>query len=210
MKLEVRKYIGIGLLVIGVLILIENLNILQGNPGIIISAFVYGALSIYFFTQYFRYKSQWWLLLGVFLFGFASGKIVVLFPSIESYSSLFSILSLAIGFFLIYILDRQNWWALIPGSIIASLGVIQLLEITNNATSTNGIIFLGLGAAFLLMFLVPIKSGRMNWPLIPAVILLATGLVRSFEKSDSLAALLGPILLIAGGGLVLFFSFRKK
>ena len=94
--------------------------------------------------------------------------------------------------------------------MITSLGVIRYLEVSAPEIQTNGIMFLGLGIAFLILFLVPIRNIRMNWPLIPAVILFAIGATLSLNQDLNLISFIGPALLLLGGILVLIVSQKKN
>jgi hypothetical protein len=211
MKINLRKNIGVLFLIIGGLILLQNIKIFSGDVGSIVFILIYGILSIYMLLTYSRRKSQWWwLILGIFLLGLALSNLSEIIPSLKSYSSVIAVFFAGISFLIIYLIDRLNWWALIPGSVITSLGVIRYLEVSAPEIQTNGIMFLGLGIAFLILFLVPIRNIRMNWPLIPAVILFAIGATLSLNQDLNLISFIGPALLLLGGILVLIVSQKKN
>jgi hypothetical protein len=211
MKINVRKYLGVFLLFLGALILIQNLNLFKSDIGSIIGASIYGAISVYLFFQYSKDTTQWWwLITGVFLLGIGMSNIFVLFDTLGQYSPILGVSFAGAGFLLVYLLDRTNWWALIPGSIFISLGVIRYLEVVSPDTSTNGILFLGMGLAFLLLFVLPSSQGRMNWPLIPSVILFAIGATASLNQDLNILSFVGPGLLILGGLLVLIVARTNK
>ena len=211
MKINLRKYLGAFLLFVGALILIQNLSLFKSEVGSIVGAGIYGAFFIFLILQYSKDTTQsWWLIIGVFLLGLALSNVAYLIESLEKFSSIFGVAFAGIGFVLVYLLDRTNWWALVPGSIFFSLGVIRYLELNSQDTPTNGIIFLGMGIAFLLMFLIPSNQGRMNWPLIPAVILFAIGATASLNQDLNIFTIVGPSLLILGGLLVLSVSRTNK
>jgi hypothetical protein len=211
MKINLRKNIGVLFLIIGGLILLQNIKIFSGDVGSIVFILIYGILSIYMLLTYSRRKSQWWwLILGIFLLGLALSNLSEIIPSLKSYSSVIAVFFAGISFLIIYLIDRLNWWALIPGSVITSLGVIHYLEVSAPEIQTNGIMFLGLGIAFLILFLVPIRNIRMNWPLIPAVILFAIGATLSLNQDLNLISFIGPALLLLGGILVLIVSQKKN
>jgi hypothetical protein len=211
MKINLRKNIGVLFLIIGGLILLQNIKIFSGDVGSIVFILIYGILSIYMLLTYSRRKSQWWwLILGIFLLGLALSNLSEIIPSLKSYSSVIAVFFAGISFLIIYLIDRLNWWALIPGSVITSLSVIRYLEVSAPEIQTNGIMFLGLGIAFLILFLVPIRNIRMNWPLIPAVILFAIGATLSLNQDLNLISFIGPALLLLGGILVLIVSQKKN
>lgn len=211
MKINIRKYLGAFLLFLGALILIQNLSLFKSEVGSIVGAGIYGAFFIFLIRQFSKDTTQWWwFLIGVFFLGLALSNVAFLIEPVEKFSPIFGIAFAGIGFILVYLLDRSNWWALVPGSIFVSLGVIRYLEVISQDTPTNGIIFLGMGIAFLLMFLIPTNQGRMNWPLIPAVILFAMGATASLNQNLNIFSIVGPGLLILGGLLVLNVSRTNK
>jgi hypothetical protein len=73
--------------------------------------------------------------------------------------------------------DRQQWWALIPGFTLFSIGLIILLDVILPAASgmLGGFIILGgIGASFLAVYLM---RRDFWWALIPAGVLLTLGVV---------------------------------
>lgn len=211
MRIDLRKYVGIVLLVVGGLILFENIDILQGDLGKIISSAAYGLVAIFLFLLYGKSGVQWWWLVpGAFLAGLAIGNLFELIPAIEKFNSLVGVLAAGFAFLVIYLKKRTSWWTLIPGSLLISLGIIQFLEISDKSIGTNGIMFLGLGLAFLVVYLSPTSYGKLKWSLIPTLLLLAIGTVMSFDQGNNVFAYLGPLILLAGGGIVLFTSLRKR
>lgn len=211
-KLNVRKYIGIILLFAGVLFLIQNLNLFQNDIGSVVGAIIYGVFSIYLIFLYSRDTNQWWwLIIAVFLLGLAMSNITDLFEAMQQFSPVVGITFTGIGCLILYLYERTNWWALIPGSILISLGIIRYFEAISPNSSTNGILFFGTGIAFLLMFLIPSGQGeRMNWPLIPAVILFAIGATASLNQDLNMLSVVGPGLLILGGLMVLIVARSNK
>jgi hypothetical protein len=65
-------------------------------------------------------------------------------------------------FLAVYLLDRDNWWALIPGFVLIGLGIIFFMgqNLESMAEELGGAVFLGLlGLAFLLIYI----THRENW-----------------------------------------------
>lgn len=105
-------------------------------------------------------------------------------------------------FLLVFVLDREEWWALIPGFVLLSLGVLvgasELLPGLEGGWM--GAFFLGgLGLAFLAVFL---ARRDFWWAIIPGGALLTLALVAGL--ADTLAGeLVGGILFL---GLALTFG----
>lgn len=210
MKITIRNSLGILLVAIGILIVLQNLDLLQGNTGNIVWASLFIIASSYLIYKFYRNRRQWWLviigLVGLFL---AASNIISLFPALAMYSNLVSIIGIGFGFLLIYLIGKENWWALIPVGLLFSIGVGEILEISQAGVITDGIIFWGLGFTFLIMLFLPTQTKRMNWPAIPAAVLLAIGAVVTLDKGGRFFSILGPGLLLFGGGLILYLSTRS-
>lgn len=96
------------------------------------------------------------------------------------FGGLFWALAFGLGgaFFLSWFFqDRQQWWALIPGFTLLSIGLIILLDIllpAASATLAGFIILGGIGASFLLIYFL---RRDFWWALIPAGTLLTLAVV---------------------------------
>ena len=111
------------------------------------------------------------------------------------------------GLWVVYFTDRERWWAIIPGGVFVTLGVVSTLD-ELLSIDTGGIFFLGLGITFLLVALLP-GPARMTWAYIPAVVLIVMGLLTGvpfFGLGDYLL----PAVLIIGGLTLIYFFFRKR
>ena len=75
-----------------------------------------------------------------------------------------------LAFLLVFLLDREQWWALIPGCVLLGLGIIIFMSQAAIAESYAGAVFLGfIGLAFLLIYLFHRNHW---WALIPGGVLL--------------------------------------
>jgi hypothetical protein len=79
----------------------------------------------------------------------------------------------------ITIWSKKNWWAVIPGGIFASLGVVGAMEILIPHSEVTGPVFLSLFAATFIV--VVILSKKNWWSLIPGGIFASLGLVAVLE-----------------------------
>jgi hypothetical protein len=102
-------------------------------------------------------------------------------------------------FLAVFALDRQQWWALIPGFVLLSLGflVSAAVLLPGLAGEWLGAVFLGgLGLAFLAVFLV---RRDFWWAIIPGGVLLTLALVAGLSSTLPGEAVGG--LLFLGIGL---------
>jgi hypothetical protein len=98
-------------------------------------------------------------------------------------SLLWSLCFLAAGaiFTFVFINDRKNWWAVIPGFTLLGIGALILLDWALPATGGRwgGPLFLGaLGASFWVIYA---NRREQWWPIIPGGVLLTLALVAALD-----------------------------
>jgi len=74
-------------------------------------------------------------------------------------------------FILVFIIDRRNWWALIPGCILLAIGAIIILSSINQEASagwSGAIILFAIGLSFWLIY---INNNSNWWAIIPGGVL---------------------------------------
>jgi hypothetical protein len=196
-----------GLLLVagGVLLLLQNLGYL-GNVSPYLWTAVLAAAGIAFYVAFFLDRSRWWALIpGTVLLGVAAVTVVstsntALAGTLEGVIVLGSV---GLAFWLVYLVRRDYWWALIPAGVLTTLAVLAGLEDRTSGVVTGGLFFGGLAITFLLVFL----ATRMRWALLPAgglavfAVLLLIGMGGFFDY-------IWPIALIAVGVFLLFRVLR--
>jgi hypothetical protein len=85
----------------------------------------------------------------------------------------------ALCFFCMVIWSRKNWWAVIPGGIFASVGLVVSLEILTPQNQVSGPVMMFLFAATFIA--VVILSKKNWWSIIPAGFFASVGLVVLLE-----------------------------
>jgi hypothetical protein len=208
--LESRILWGALLIIGGVLFLLQNLNIFEF--GDLFWAALFFLACLFFVSLYRQDRANWWALIpGFVLFG-VGAQIAVgrLFPQAANIlGGLLVLGSAGLGFVLIYLLDRENWWAIIPGGVMLTLGVVSAIDEALPGVGTGGVFFLGLGATFALVALVPTKSGPMKWAWIPAGVLLVMGAL-ILATAEKMMAYIGPAGLILVGGFLILRTFVRR
>jgi hypothetical protein len=84
---------------------------------------------------------------------------------------------IGLSFWLVYIVSRAQWWAVIPAGVLTTLAAVTLVSRQVNGNAAGGVFFAGLGLTFVLVGLLPSPQGKMGWAFIPAAILLVMGIV---------------------------------
>ncbi|MBN2549964.1 MAG: hypothetical protein JXB15_12450 [Anaerolineales bacterium] len=210
--LESRILWGSLLILGGIIFLLDNLGILK--LGDLFWVLVFGLGGVLFISVFFQNRLNWWSLIpGFGLLGVAAAiGLDWIAPAIGgTWGGLFVLGSLGLSFLVIYLFDRQHWWALIPGGVLLTLGFVDLVESLLPGVETGGVFFLGLGITFGLVALLPTSQGQMKWAWIPAAVLTGMGLLM-IAAVENLMAYMIPIILIGVGIVIILRSFiwRKQ
>lgn len=205
-----RMFWGALLILGGVLFLLQNLFGFQ--YGDLFWALVLGLVGLFFLTIFFSNRANWWALIpGFTLLGVGlSVSLNLIAPSLSSTLSGPIVLgSIGASFLVIYLLNREYWWAIIPCGVLLTLAIVISLENLLSEMGFVSIFFLGLAATFALVALVPTAEGKMQWAWIPAIVLALMGVIFGAFSGAFMAYLL-PIALIVGGGILIFRTLAKK
>ena len=207
-----------GLMVGGLVLLLFNLNgLARFEP---LAQYILGGLTfaggLGFFAGFIAAPTHWWRLIpGWTLLALALMIVATTLPAVgPQLTAALLFVGLAAAFAHIYLLRRHdNWWAIIPSGFMLVLAAVIVLSSTIARVETLGaILFSGLGAVFLALYLVTGRNTQW-WALIPAAALLIFGLF-IFTLSDALGGerndLLRwwPVLLIALGIAVGWWAAR--
>ncbi len=118
------------------------------------------------------------------------------------------LLLLGLVFLIPYILTR-SYGLLIPGCILAGIGLGLIFE-TSEQTSVT--VPIGLGLGFIAIFVIQlVVTGRSHWwPLVPGSLLLLVGLAESVPQAQTLIEKGWPLLLILIGLAILVGQFWRS
>ena len=166
-------------------------------------------------------KNQWAIIpAGLFATIGLVVTLEILIPKSEVTGPVFMFL-LAATFLFFAILSKKNWWAIIPGGIFASIGLVAALDIlvpheaypSLPGTLTWGfytwVLFLGLAATFGILWLLR-KSLPTRWAIYPAVGFLAMAVLFIIEGARFSEYWLETMLLVFGVTLLLAVLTRKR
>ncbi len=203
--------IGSILLIIGVLFLLNNLDVVYLEHSLFWSPF-FVVLSLLFFFYYWRERGSWWAVIpGVILLALAA---IIFFDYLRIFDggifgSIF-LWGMAVAFLLVYLVDRKKWWALIPFWVSLILGATALLGTRHGwPHGLGGAVFLaGLGLGFLGVFLLNRKHW---WALfLCAVFIALSGVVLVVETGHLPGAFGGTVFLWGAGLAFLLLYWRDK
>lgn len=214
--LESRIFWGVLLILGGILFLLDNLNVLKVAG--LFWAIVFGLIGIFILGYFFSNRATWWALIpGVILLDLAF--IITLGVVAPGFASKWSgpvfLGGISLCFWLIYGLNRDFWWAIIPGGVLLTLAGVSLIDSYNAQIETGGIFFLGLGLTFALVGVLPVSGEgqphpiQLKWAFIPAVILILFGLLLT-ASNTSIFNYLWPVILILFGIYLIYRTFLSR
>lgn len=208
--LQSRVLWGTLLILGGIVILLQNFGYI--GLGDLFWALLMGIAGVFFLSVFIQNREHWWALIP----GFTLLSIAVLIASSRlapRFANVWggSIVLAGIGasFLVIFLLDRRNWWAIIPAGVMLTLTVIAGVSQFLPGMETGGILFLGIGLTFGVLALLPSPEGRMRWAWIPAAILLVMGLMLMAAAGEFLGYL-WPLALILGGGFLILRTLTHR
>lgn len=205
-----RILFAVLLIAAGVLFLLQNVGLIPNLAGVFWGAlFALGGLA--FLSVLFTNRSAWWAAIpGIILLDL--GALIVfseLFPALgDRAGGSFFLAGIGLAFIVVYLLQPQMWWAIIPAGTMLTLAVVAGIDSVTPGIETGGVFFLGLGATFALLALVGAPPRRLNWAWIPAGVLLVMGILLTFSAGESFKYL-WPVVLILVGGFLLFRAFIR-
>ncbi len=206
-RFDNRLLWGLLLVAGGLLLLFQNLGYLPLNN--FFWAIIMGAAGLTFLFVVVNNRQNWWAIIPGLILTYLA-LLIVMDQVVPAFASNFGgglfLGVIGLSFWLIFFLQPAYWWAIIPGGVMVTLGLVAVSDRFFSGIETGGLFFLGLGLTFAILALVQTPAGKMRWPLIPAGILLLMGVVISLAAT-SILRFLWPVALILFG-LYLFFMRR--
>ena len=205
-----RFLVGGVLVVSGLLALLSTLfNIHLGGFLWSILFTAGGLVFLYFLVTD---RNSWWAAFpGFTLLGIGSsiGLSEIAPRAANTVSGALVLGGIGLSFIVVYLLQREFWWAIIPAGVMTSLVGMILLEPLLGGEAA-WVFLLGLGATFGVLYLIPETNGeRMTWALYPAGALTLVAAVVMINTA-AWAAYVFPVLLILGGILLVVRATRNR
>ena len=206
----VRILVALFLMGLGVLLLLNNLAILpfdiNGVAWFWAAVFSLGGLA--FLAVFLFNREHWWAVIpGFTLLGL--GMLIGLEPFMNEIGGAIFLGMIGLSFWVIYFTHRENWWAIIPGGVLLTLAGITLLGNNDNGYLAGGLLFLGLAATFLVVYLIPTELGRMRWSVWPAAVLAIMGAL-ILTGASGFAQYVWPIAIILAGGFMVLRATQTR
>lgn len=188
------------LIILGLLLLLDNLDVL-GDWDAPVWSLILAAFGLFFLVLYGVDRTQWWALIpGLVILGIAAAVFLAEQDLVEGYIVATIILTgVSLPFLLIFVSDRQHWWALIPALTMAGVAAGVFLEGIGaiGGEAVGGFVVGGISLGFVSIYLI---DRQQWWALIPGGIM---GVVAFFLLLATAADLVFPAALILLGLLLL-------
>lgn len=209
-----RIFAGIALIIVGGLFLVQQIFHLPIHLGGVLVASIFALAGLVFLYVLYTNRENWWAAIpGFVLLGLgaliASGELFPVFAN-RFGGSLF-LGSIGLAFLVVYLIKRENWWAIIPMGVLFTLALVAGVA-QYNGMASGAMFFLGIAATFAVLGLMPIGRNE-KWPWIPAGICTILGtmlLLGSGAFLNSITGLVWPVILVLGGGFLIVRTFLKK
>ncbi|MCO6452374.1 MAG: hypothetical protein J5I90_16465 [Caldilineales bacterium] len=203
------------LILLGLGLLLQNLGFFDFGDlwGLIFSAlFIVGGAA--FLMVYVQDQENWWALIpGFILLGIGAGVGLALLPLpfADQLTGPVIVGGISLAFWAVFIVNREQWWAVIPGGILLSVAVMIFLTEFLPDEYAVGVMFLGMALTFVVVALLPNPEGkRMTWAFIPAAVFVVIGFIVNAPAFAEYLPVVGALALIIGGAALLFQAVRKR
>jgi hypothetical protein len=199
-----RVWVGGGLVVLGLLMLLERFGLFSGVTDLF-WGLIFLAGASYFFYRFFNYgRNEWWAAIpGFALLGISAT--ILLSRLLPQWGGLWFLAALGLGFATVYLYRREFWWAIIPAGVLITLGFVAIMSDVFGVSDSGGVLFLGMGLTFILVALL----ANLQWAWIPGIIMLVMGALLGTPFLGSMNVI-WPVALIIGGLLLIFQFVRKR
>jgi hypothetical protein len=206
-RFDARIIWGILLVLGGFFFLFQNLGLL--SITFVLWPFLFGVIGLVFLSVFLTAHSEnWWAAIpGLTLLGLtALIGLEEWVPRVgRPCGAPIFLGSIGLAFWVVYLSNRENWWAVIPGGVLATLALVTGLSSLRpfRGVATGGVFLIGLGLTFGLLSLLPVPEGDMKWSLIPAAILGLIGFL-IIITAMAIMSYIWPLALILVGLYLLY------
>jgi len=175
-----------------------------------VALYVFAAIALPFILVYARDHSQWWALIPAYVMIVVGTMVALTDAGImgDAFVATYVLTAIALPFILVFLRDREQWWALIPAYVMIAVGaMVALIEM---GIFRDWIIPAYVMFTIAMPFFMAYLWNRENrWALIPGSILMVIG--ASMLLASPLAKIVGPGLLILAGLWILLgrAGFRR-
>jgi len=201
-----RVIAGLLLIILGVVLTLAQFGLIT------ISGAIVGMLALFtgafiFLALWLSNTKEWWPLIpGGIMLAWGASALLGTLGLADWLVILVGFVGSALPFVYIFARNRRaNWWALIPGGVLAFMGVATALGEIVGGEWVALFVLLGIALAFLVVFLV---DRRNWWALIPAGVMTLVAI--STSPLGGYAQLVWALLLIFAGSILVVYALLRR
>ena len=193
------------LILLGAVLLVEAYTDLTAWTWVIILAA--GGLGV--FGVYLTDRSEWGLLIPAYVLWAIAGLVTLIELNILRDESIatYVLAAIALPFLVVFLRNRDQWWALIPAYVLLAVGVmvgLLGLGVLTDLLVPAYVMF----AIAIPFFVVYVRNTKQWWALIPGGIMAVIGL--SFLIAEAAVQYVAPVALVLVGVWILVRQFTRK
>jgi hypothetical protein len=210
-RIQFSSIWGLLLITAGVLFLLQGRAYIrtgnaEDNRWALVWAVLFAASAVTCLWAYLTDRVSWWwtVIPGTILLGLALIITLGVVGGVPGdWIAALWLASISLGFWIVYLNNRERWWAVIPGGALLTVAVIPLLAGQFQGEAIVATLFLGMALTFGLVYLLPSPQGRMTWALIPAGILAMFGGAFMLAFTTAINYIVALVIILAGLYLLL-------
>ncbi len=181
----------------------------ENVPGEWIGAGFLFILAFAFFLVYLSRRMTWAAIVAYVMFVLSFMPLMSLTPQPELAGTI-TLVAISLPFLFVYFRSPERWWAIIPGGILLTLGVLTafvllpgLPSIEDNNQLGNAILFAGGAVTFAVVWLRHQKRWAMIVAGAAAVLAITSAFVNNMQY-------VWPVIIMLLGGYLLYNALRPK
>lgn len=212
---RINEAVGWGafLLLGGVFLLLKNLGVF-GQWGDVAWAALYALAGLGFLVWFFTGTENWWRAIPAFTLLGAGGGLFLAWRNgdLSGYGPSLMLLGVALGFWAVLIVRREQWWALVPAGALTTVAALLALWSRLDPPGRMVVLLFGIGLTWLLLYVFRYNQRDTRWASVPAAALLLLGVVTLIGASAMPAVVLNwwPIALVVGGLVLAIVGFSAR
>ena len=204
---------GIFLLLAGVFLLLNNLNVL-GSWGALAWAALYALAGLGFLIWFFMDTKHWWRAIPAFTLLGIGAELLLGWRHVElgGWGPSLVLFGMALGFWAILILRREHWWAVMPAGVLTTVAVLFGLWNQLDGAGRLAVLLIGTGLMFMLLYVIRYEEHDARWAAIPAgaLLLLAVVTLVAALPMPAVVREWWPILLVIVGLLMIILGLTRR
>jgi hypothetical protein len=202
------------LVLAGVFLLLKNLGVF-GTWGDFAWGGLFTIVGLGFLIAFIANVQSWWRAIPAFtLLGLGIPMLLEQWGrmTLLQWQGPAALFGVALGFWAVLLVRRENWWAEIPAGVLTLLGLMLVFQERLTQQQTWLTVFsIGLGLVFALLYVLRARQPGGWWPAVPAAALILFGLVTWIGPVGTGQMVLRwwPVLLIPIGLVLLVLSLQR-